>query len=166
MRTAELFQVHKCFFTVAGIAFTRHVASPRSVAQAPTICGPKPVLASGQCSESVLWGEVRPVQWNFTSAAFLVEKRNSVFAAVFLPDKSFKLTPGKRVKGMCNPKSLRFYSTNACSATAFPTTSGTHDSLAFGMTKIPKRFRSLPRNRPNAPFSALPNSPVRGRCFR
>ena len=62
------------------------------------ICGTKPALASGQCSESVLWGEVRPVQWNLTLAALLVEKRNPVFAAVFLLGKSFKLTPGERVE--------------------------------------------------------------------
>jgi hypothetical protein len=70
------------------------------------ICGTKPALASGQCSESVLWGKVRPVQWNLTLAALLVEKRHPVLAAIFFPGKSFKLMPGKRVKGMCNPKSL------------------------------------------------------------
>jgi hypothetical protein len=84
------------------------------------ICGTKPALASGQGSESVLWGEVRPVQWNLTLAALLVEKRHPVLAAVFLLGESLKLTPGERVKGMGNLKFLWFCSTNACSATPFP----------------------------------------------
>jgi hypothetical protein len=84
------------------------------------ICGTKPALASGQGGESVLWGEVRPVQWNLTLTALLVEKRYPVLATVFLPGESLKLTPGERVKGMGNLKFLWFCSTNACSATPFP----------------------------------------------
>ena len=58
-----------------------------------------------------------------------------VLAAVFLPAESLKLTPGERVKGMGNLKFLRSYSTNACSATPFPTNCGTHGSWHCAKTK-------------------------------
>jgi hypothetical protein len=58
-------------------------------------------------------------------AALHVELAHSMLAAMFFLSEGFKLTSGERVKGTRDPKFLWFYSTNACSATPLPATSGT-----------------------------------------
>src|SRR5260370_30309315 len=62
----------------------------------------------------------KSVQLSGISPAFLVEEAHSVLTAVFFARESFELTTSERVKGMGDSKLLRFYSTNACSATPFP----------------------------------------------
>ena len=84
------------------------------------ICGAEAAFAVGQCGESVLRRQVGPAQRNLTLPAFLIEKRDSVFAAVFFAAERLKLTTGQRMKGMDDSKFLGFYPTNACSATPFP----------------------------------------------
>jgi hypothetical protein len=93
------------------------------------ICGAEPALTGGQRGESVFRREVSPAPWNLALAAFLVEERHSLFAAMFFGSESFKLTTSERVKGMGDAKLLWFYSTNACSATPLPTPLNTRRSL-------------------------------------
>jgi hypothetical protein len=92
------------------------------------LCGAEPAFASGQCAESVFWRQVGPAQRNFTFSAFFIAKSDSVFTAVFFAAESLKLKTGQRMKGMADPKFLGFYSTNACSATPFPTICGIRNS--------------------------------------
>ena len=89
----------------------------------------KAASAVGQCSESVLWSQVGPAQRNLTLPAFLIEKRDSIFAAVFFATEGLKLATGQRMKGMSDPKFLGLYSTNACSAMPFPIICGIPDLL-------------------------------------
>jgi hypothetical protein len=84
------------------------------------ICGAEAAFAVGQCGERVLRPQVSPAERNLTKPAFFIDKRDSVFTAVFFAAERLKLTTGQRMKWMDDPKSLGFYSTNACSATPFP----------------------------------------------
>jgi hypothetical protein len=100
--------------------------------------GSKPAFAGGQYREGFLRSQVGPVQCNLTLAAFLVEKTDSVFAAVFFAGEGFKLAARERMKGMCYPKLLGFCPTNTCSAMPFPTTCGTRVSWAFEGIRTPR----------------------------
>jgi hypothetical protein len=93
------------------------------------ICGAEAAFAVGQCGDGVLRPQVSPAQRNLTLPAFFIEKRNSVFTAVFFAAQSLKLTTGQRMKGMGDPKFWGFYSTNPCSAMPFPIIYGIPDLL-------------------------------------
>jgi len=62
-------------------------------------------------------------------APFPVEETHSLLAAMFFAGESFKLMTRERMKGMGDAKLLRFYWTNACSATPLPVTFVTVVSL-------------------------------------
>jgi len=60
-------------------------------------------------------GQIGPAQWNLTLAAFLVEKTNSLFTAIFFACQSFELMASEGMEGMRDPKLLGLHSTNGCS---------------------------------------------------
>jgi hypothetical protein len=99
------------------------------------IYGAEPTLSARQCGERVLRCQIGPAQWNLKLPALLVEETHSLFTAVFFASESFELTTGKRVKGMGYPKLLWLCSTNACSATPFPTTSDIRDLWDYERTR-------------------------------
>jgi len=61
--------------------------------------------------------QIGPTQWKLTLAAFLVEKADPLFTAVFFACQSFELMARERMKGMRDPKLLRVCTMNVCSLT-------------------------------------------------
>jgi hypothetical protein len=59
--------------------------------------------------------------------------------------ESFKLTTRERMKGMGDAKLLRFYSTNACSATPLPDTSGILHFWGCARIKILEVYSEKPK---------------------
>jgi hypothetical protein len=93
-------------------------------------------------------GQIGPAQWNLTLAAFLVEKTNSLFTAIFFACQSFELMASEGIEGMRDPKLLGLHSTNGCSLMPLSP-----------LPSIPE-IRSVPLRvaGPKPPFSFSPRS--------